>query len=202
MWGIQLLSLEDKVLWKGRFVLSGPFFGALDGERPEISPEAFIAPASVVVGRVRVGARSSVWYGSVLRGDDAEIVVGEYSNIQDLSLLHADPGFPAVVGDRVTVGHRAIVHGATVEDDVLVGMGAILLNGAVIGSGSVVAAGAVVTPGTEVPPGSLVAGIPGKVVREVRDGDRAMIQHGSESYVKKSNLHSFVEPLDLEDVTQ
>ncbi len=182
--------------------MSGPFFGALDDERPEISPEAFIAPASVVVGRVRIGARSSVWYGSVLRGDDAEIVVGEDSNIQDLSLLHADPGFPAAVGDRVTVGHRAIVHGATVEDDVLVGMGAILLNGAVIGSGSVVAAGAVVTPGTEVPPGSLVAGIPGKVVREVRDGDRAMIQHGAESYVKKSNLHRSVELLDLEDVTR
>ena len=182
--------------------MSGPFFGALDDERPEISPEAFIAPASVVVGRVRIGARSSVWYGSVLRGDDAEIVVGKDSNIQDLSLLHADPGFPAIVGDRVTVGHRAVVHGATVEDDVLVGMGAILLNGAVIGSGSVVAAGAVVTPGTEVPPGSLVAGIPGKVVREVRDGDRAMIQHAAESYVKKSNLHRSVEPLDLEDVTR
>lgn len=182
--------------------MSGPFFGALDDERPEISPEAFIASASVVVGRVRIGARSSVWYGSVLRGDDAEIVVGEDSNIQDLSLLHADPGFPAIVGDRVTVGHRAIVHGATVEDDVLVGMGAILLNGAVIGSGSVVAAGAVVTPGTEVPPGSLVAGIPGKVVREVRDGDRTMIQHGAESYVKKSNLHRSVELLDLEDVTR
>lgn len=178
-----------------------PFFGALDGNRPAVAPDAFIAPAAVVVGRVRIGARSSVWYGSVPRGDDEEIMVGEDSNIQDLSLLHADPGYPAVVGDRVTVGHRAIVHGATVEDDVLVGMGAILLNGARIGSGSVVAAGAVVTPGTEVPVGSLVAGIPAKVVREARDGDRAMIQHGFESYVKKSGVHRAVEPLSPSEVT-
>lgn len=178
-----------------------PFFGALDGHRPEVAPDAFVAPAAVVVGRVKIGARSSVWYGSVLRGDDEEITIGDDSNVQDLSLLHADPGFPAIVGDRVTVGHRAIIHGATVEDDVLVGMGAILLNGARIGSGSVVAAGAVVTPGTEVPEGSLVAGLPAKVIREARDGDRAMIQHGSESYVKKSDVHRNVEPLGAEEVT-
>jgi carbonic anhydrase/acetyltransferase-like protein (isoleucine patch superfamily) len=109
----------------------------------------------------------------VLRGDE-EIVIGEDTNVQDLSMMHADPGFPAVLEDRVTVGHRAIVHGATVEDDVLVGMGAILLNGARIGSGSVIAAGAVVTPGTEIPENSLVVGLPAKVVREVRDSDRQM----------------------------
>jgi len=177
-----------------------PFFGALDGHRPEIAPDAFIAHAAVVVGRVRIGARSSVWYGSVLRGDDEEIVVGADTNVQDLSLMHADPGFPAVLGDRVTVGHKVIVHGATVEDDVLVGMGAILLNGARIGSGSVVAAGAVVTPGTEVPEGSLVAGLPGKVIREVRDSDREMIQHAFQSYVKKSAVHREVEPLTADDV--
>lgn len=177
-----------------------PFFGALDGHRPGISPDAFIAPATVVVGRVRIGARSSVWYGSVLRGDDEEILIGEDTNIQDLSLMHADPGFPAVLGDRVTVGHRVIVHGATVQDDVLIGMGAILLNGAKIGSGSVVAAGAVVTPGTEVPEGSLVAGLPGKVLREVRDSDREMIQHAYGSYVKKSGVHREAEPLTAEDV--
>jgi carbonic anhydrase/acetyltransferase-like protein (isoleucine patch superfamily) len=182
--------------------LQEPFFGALEGHRPEVSGDAFVAPAAVVVGRVRIGARSSVWYGTVLRGDDEDIVVGQDSNIQDLSLIHADPGYPAVVGDRVTVGHRAIVHGATVEDDVLVGMGAILLNGARIGSGSVVAAGAVVTPGTEVPEGSLVAGLPAKVIREARDGDRAMIQHGFQSYVKKSGVHREVEPLGAEEVTR
>lgn len=178
-----------------------PFFGALDGHRPEIAGDAFIAATAVVVGRVRIGTRSSVWYGSVLRGDDEEIFIGEDSNIQDLSMLHADPGFPAVVGDRVTVGHRAIVHGATVEDDALIGMGAILLNGARIGSGSVIAAGAVVTPGTEVPEGSLVAGLPAKVIREVRESDREMIRRGSESYVKKSGLHREIEPLDAGEVT-
>ena len=177
-----------------------PFFAALDGHRPGIAADAFIAPGAVVVGRVRVGARSSVWYGSVLRGDDEEIVVGEETNVQDLTLVHADPGFPAVLGDRVTVGHRAIVHGATVEDDVLVGMGAILLNGARIGSGSVVAAGAVVTPGTEVPENSLVAGLPAKVIREVRDADREMIGHAYKSYVKKSSVHREAELLGGADV--
>jgi carbonic anhydrase/acetyltransferase-like protein (isoleucine patch superfamily) len=144
-------------------------------------------------------ARSSVRYRSVLRGDE-EIVIGEDTNVQDLSMMHADPGFPAVLEDRVTVGHRAIVHGATVEDDVLVGMGAILLNGARIGSGSVIAAGAVVTPGTEIPENSLVVGLPAKVVREVRDSDRQMIRHASESYVRKSEVHRGVEPLSAQEV--
>ena len=178
-----------------------PFFGALDGHKPGVAESAFVAANAVVVGRVRIGERSSVWYGSVLRGDDEEISVGEDSNIQDLSMVHADPGFPAEIGDRVTVGHRAIVHGATVEDDVLVGMGAILLNGCRIGSGSVVAAGAVVTPGTEVPEGSLVAGLPAKVIREARESDREMIQHASESYVRKSEVHRRLEPLSLREVT-
>jgi carbonic anhydrase/acetyltransferase-like protein (isoleucine patch superfamily) len=180
--------------------LQEPFFGAIDSHRPQIAEDAFIAPATVVVGRVRIGARSSVWYGSVLRGDDEEIVVGEDSNVQDLSVMHADPGYPAVLGDRVTVGHRAIVHGATVEDDVLIGMGAILLNGARIGSGSVVAAGAVVTLGAEIPPASLVAGIPAKVLRPVRESDTAMIGHAFESYVRKSGVHREVEALSLREV--
>ena len=165
-----------------------PFFGAIDSHRPQIAEDAFIAPATVVVGRVRIGARSSVWYGSVLRGDDEEIVVGEDSNVQDLSVMHADPGYPAVLGDRVTVGHRAIVHGARVEDDVLIGMG------------SVIAAGAVVTPGAEIPPASLVAGIPAKVLRPVRESDTAMIGHAFESYVRKSGVHREVEALSLREV--
>ena len=177
-----------------------PFFGAIESHRPQIAEDAFIAPATVVVGRVRIGARSSVWYGSVLRGDDEEIVVGEDTNVQDLCVLHADPGYPAVLGDRVTVGHRAIVHGARVEDDVLIGMGAIQLNGARIGSGSVIAAGAVVTLGAEIPPASLVAGIPAKVLRPVRESDTAMIGHAFESYVRKSGVHREVEALSLREV--
>ena len=177
-----------------------PFFGAIESRRPQIAEDAFVAPATVVVGRVRIGARSSVWYGSVLRGDDEEIIIGEDSNVQNLSVMHADPGYPAVLGDRVTMGHRAIVHRARVEDDVLIGMGAILLNGAKIGSGSVIAAGAVVTPGTEIPPASLVAGIPAKVLRPVRESDTAMIGRAFESYVRKSGVHREVEPLGLREV--
>jgi carbonic anhydrase/acetyltransferase-like protein (isoleucine patch superfamily) len=180
--------------------LQEPFFGAIDSRRPQIADGAFIAPAAVVVGRVRIGARSSVWYGSVLRGDDEEIIIGDDTNVQDLSVMHADPGYPAVLGDRVTVGHRAIVHGARVEDDVLIGMGAILLNGAKVGSGSVIAAGAVVTPGAEIPPASLVAGIPAKVLRPVRESDTAMIGHAFESYVRKSGIHREVEALSLREV--
>lgn len=167
-----------------------PFFGALDGHRPQIAQSAFVAPATVVVGRVTIGRRSSVWYGSVLRGDDEEIVLGEDSNVQDLSMMHADPGYPAVLGNRVTIGHRVM----------LIGMGAVLLNGVRIGSGSVVAAGAVVTPGTEIPENSLVAGLPAKVIRDVRDSDREMIRHAFESYVRKSDVHREVETLSAEEV--
>lgn len=182
--------------------MNEPFFGKIGGHSPDIASDAYIAPMTTVVGRVRIGARSSVWYGCVLRADDEEVVVGAGCNVQDLSLMHSDPGFPAVLGDRVSVGHRAIVHGARVEDDALVGMGATLLNGVSIGSGSVVAAGAVVTPGTEVPPGSLVAGVPAKVVREARESDREMISHTHESYLRKSDLHAGVESLSFDEVSR
>ena len=176
-----------------------PFFGALDGHRTQIAESAFVAPATVVVGRVRISALQCTVQERAA-GYDEEIVIGEDTNVQDLSMMHADPGFPAVLEDRVTVGHRAIVHGATVEDDVLVGMGAILLNGARIGSGSVIAAGTVVTPGTEIPENSLVVGLPAKVVREVRNSDRQMIRHASESYVRKSEVHRGVEALSAQEV--
>lgn len=179
-----------------------PFFGKIDGHAPSIAPDAFIAPMTTVVGRVKVGARSSVWYGCVLRADDGEVVIGEGCNVQDLSLMHSDPGFPAVLGDRVSVGHRAIVHGATVEADALVGMGATLLNGVRVGSGSIVAAGAVVTPGTEIPPNSLAAGVPAKVVREARKSGREMISHTHESYLRKSEVHGSVEAVSFEEVSR
>lgn len=177
-----------------------PFFGALDGHQPKIASDAFIAPGVTVLGRVEVGARSSIWYGSVVRGDDEDIVIGEDCNVQDLCMLHADPGFPTKLGNEVSVGHRAIVHGASVEDNVLIGMGAILLNGVRVGSGSVVAAGAVITPGTEIPEKSLVAGLPAKVVRPVREADTEMIRHASDSYVRKSSLHRKVKHLELREV--
>lgn len=179
-----------------------PFFGKIDGYTPNIAADAFIAPMATVVGRVKVGARSSVWYGCVLRADDEEVVIGAECNVQDLSLMHADPGFPTVLGDRVSVGHRAIIHSAIVEDDVLIGMGATLLNGVRIGSGSIVAAGAVVTPRTEIPPNSFAAGIPARVVREARESDRDMISLAHESYLRKSETHRPVEALSLEEVSR
>lgn len=180
--------------------LSEPFFGELDGYQPQIASDAFVAPNVTIVGRVTIGKCSSVWYGSVIRGDDENIVIGEDCNVQDLCLLHADPGFPTKLGNKVTVGHRVIVHGAKVEDEVLIGMGAILLNGAHVGSGSVIAAGAVVTPGTEIPEESLVAGLPAKVVRPVREADKEMIQQASDSYVQKSDLHRKVKQMNLKEV--
>lgn len=179
-----------------------PFFGKIDGYVPNIAADAFIAPTATVVGQVKVGAKSSVWYGCVLRADDEEVVIGEECNVQDLTMMHADPGFPAILGNRVSIGHRAIIHGATVEDDALVGMGATVLNGVRVGSGSIVAAGAVVTPGTEIPPNSLAAGVPAKVIREARDGDREMISHTHQSYLHKSEVHRPVEALSLQEVSR
>lgn len=140
---------------------------------PDIDPDAFLAETAVVAGQVRLAAGASVWFGSVLRSEVESITVGADTNIQDLSVVHTDPGSPVVLGDRVTVGHRAVLHGCTVEDDALIGMGAVVLNGAVIGRGAVVAAGAVVTQGTVVPEMALVAGVPAKVLdRPVPDVPR------------------------------
>ena len=148
-----------------------------------VDPTAFIAPGAVVLGDVTIGAESSVWYNAVARGDAGAIRIGRQTNVQDLCLLHADPGFPCSLGDRVTLGHAAIVHGATVADDVLIGMGAIVMNGAKIGAGSLIAVRSLVLEGVEIPPGSVVMGSPGKVVRPVSDRDRELIRHAAEHYV-------------------
>ncbi|MEM9824989.1 MAG: gamma carbonic anhydrase family protein [Planctomycetota bacterium] len=150
----------------------------------QIDPTAFVAANATVVGDVTVGAESSLWFGVVARGDVEAIRIGRQSNIQDNSVLHGDPGEPCIIGDRVTVGHAAIVHGATVGDDVLVGMRAVILNGAEIGSGSLIAAGAIVTEGTIVPPGSLVLGVPAKIRGPVQPTHQEMIRHGAEHYVQ------------------
>ncbi len=133
----------------------------------QIHPTAFIASTAAVMGDVTLGEDTSVWYCAVLRGDMAPIVIGAQSNIQDGSIVHVDAGVPCIVGSRVAVGHRVILHGCTVEDDCLIAMGSVLLNGVRIGAGSVVAAGAVVPEGMQVPPGSLVMGVPGRIVRPV-----------------------------------
>jgi carbonic anhydrase/acetyltransferase-like protein (isoleucine patch superfamily) len=153
--------------------------------RPKIDDDAFVAPTAVVVGAVTMGPRSSIWYGAVARADASTIEIGEGSNVQDDCTLHSDEGFPLVIGRGVTVGHNVVLHGARVDDDVLVGMGSIVMNGAHIGSGSIVAAGAVVTPGTEVPPGSVVGGIPAKVLRPATDDDLAHIRGNAASYTER-----------------
>jgi len=154
-----------------------------------IHPTAFIAPSAVVLGEVTLGARSSIWYQCVVRADMAPISVGEDSNIQDLSMVHVDDGVPCAVGRRVGVGHRAILHGCTVEDECLIGMGAILLNHVRVGAGSVVGAGAVLTEGMEVPPGSLVLGVPARVIRPVDDVLRRRISGTWRHYVELSRRH-------------
>lgn len=141
------------------------------------------------MGDVTLGPHASVWYHAVLRGDMAPIVVGEATNIQDGTIVHVDEGKPALIGARVGVGHRVILHGCTVEDECLIGMGSVLLNGVRIGTGSVVAAGAVVPEGIEVPPGSLVMGVPGRVVRPVDDVLRARIRDTWQHYVAEAERH-------------
>ncbi|MCZ7461611.1 gamma carbonic anhydrase family protein [Streptomyces sp. WMMC940] len=162
---------------------------AVGGKEPVISPEAFTAPTSVVIGDVTMAAGASVWYHTVLRADCGPIVLGADSNIQDNCTVHVDPGFPVTVGARVSVGHNAVLHGCTVEDDVLVGMGATVLNGAHIGAGSLVAAQALVPQGMRVPPGSLVAGVPAKVRRELTDEEREGIKLNAAMYLELAEGH-------------
>jgi len=155
-----------------------------------IDPTAFIAPGAQVLGAVSLGRTASVWYNAVIRADMEPITIGDESNIQDLSVLHVDEGVPCSIGRRVGVGHRAILHGCTVEDECLIGMGAILLNNVRVGSGSVIAAGAVLTEGTEIPPGSLVVGVPGRVVRPVDGALQARIRTTWEHYVTLAQEHA------------
>ena len=150
----------------------------------KIDPSAFIHPAAIVTGDVTIGARVSVWPTAVLRGDSEAITIGDDSNVQDGTIVHVDDGLPTTIGKRVAIGHRAIVHGATIEDDCLIAMGAILLNGVHVGSGSIVGAGAVCREGMRVPLNSLVLGVPAKVVRETTPEDRDRIRHTVESYLE------------------
>jgi carbonic anhydrase/acetyltransferase-like protein (isoleucine patch superfamily) len=169
------------------------------GRRPRIDPEAFVAPTAVVVGDVRVAAGAGVWYHAVLRGDAESITVGAQTNIQDNCTVHADPGFPAVIGERVSVGHNAVLHGCTVEDDVLIGMGATVLNGAHVEAGSLVGAGAVVPQGMRVPAGSLVAGVPARVRRRLTGEERASITSNAQGYLLLADGHRGARPVGREE---
>lgn len=162
---------------------------ALSGQVPRLGPGAFVHEAAEVIGRVTLGARSSVWPRAVIRGDTEDIVVGEDANVQDGAVLHVDPGFPCTLGDRVTVGHLACVHGCTVEEESLIGIGAVVLNGARIGAGSIVGAGAVVPEGLAIPEGSMVLGIPGRVVRALGDAEREGLRASAARYVAMIEVH-------------
>lgn len=153
-----------------------------------IHPTAYVFPQTFLSGEVHIAEECSVWPMCVLRGDRVPITIGPRSNIQDGCIIHGDPGFPVTIGTRCTLGHGAIVHGAVLEDEVMVGIGAVVLNGAVIGHGSVVGARALVTEGLQVPPGSLVLGIPGKA-RPISDELRARIPRTAEGYVRRKERY-------------
>jgi carbonic anhydrase/acetyltransferase-like protein (isoleucine patch superfamily) len=163
--------------------------GSLGDVVPSIHPEAWIAPGAIVIGRVTLDRAASVWYGAVLRADEAEIVVGAECNIQDLCCLHVDQGEPVVLAERTSLGHGARVHGAQVGTGALVGIGAIVLGRARIGAGSLVAAGTVVLPDTRVPAGVLFAGVPGRIVRELTAADRESFARTPDSYVRRAAQH-------------
>ncbi|WP_395716910.1 gamma carbonic anhydrase family protein [Prosthecobacter sp.] len=158
-------------------------------ENPSLAEGVFIAPGAVVIGAVEMGAQSSVWYGSVLRGDINRIVIGPQSNVQDGSVLHVSDDFACILGERVSVGHRAVVHACTVDDEVLVGMGAIIMDGAQVGARSVIAAGSLVTKGMIIPEGSLVVGAPARVARMLTPEERAANARLALKYVEISRRY-------------
>lgn len=161
----------------------------ISGATPSITETTFVAPTAALTGDVVLGEQSSAFYGASVRGDSAPIRVGDRSNLQDNVSVHADTGFPCTIGDDVSVGHNAVVHGATVEDGCLIGMSSSVMNGAVIGEQSLVAAGALVTEGTVVPPRSLIAGVPAKVRRELTEEELENLKRNSRIYVEKNQMH-------------
>lgn len=158
-------------------------------EAEKAHPSAWIAEGAIVVGDVYLGEEASVWFNAVIRGDTETLRIGARSNIQDLSMLHADPGFPVIIGEDCTIGHRVIVHGAKIGNGSLIGMGAILLNGAEIGEQSLVGAGALVTQGKKFPPRSLILGSPAKIVRKLTETDLQSIAASSAHYVENAKKH-------------
>lgn len=160
---------------------------ALDGVSPQLpeSGDVWLAPDSHIIGQVVLSEGVSVWFGSVLRGDNEPIHIGAGTNLQEQTVIHVDPGFPCTIGQNCTIGHKAMIHGCTIGDGSLIGMGATVLNGARIGNGCLIGAGALVTEGKEIPDGSLVMGMPGKVVRPTTDDQRAANLRTAENYQRR-----------------
>lgn len=164
-------------------------FIALGDLEPQVDETAYVAQGAVLIGRVTVGPEASIWFNAVLRGDGESIGVGRGSNVQDGAVIHTDPGFPCTIGDRVTVGHNAILHGCSIADDATVGMGATVLNGARVGKGALVAANALVPEGMEIPERTLVAGVPARPRRELSDEEVARFRQGTEGYVRRRAIY-------------
>ena len=158
---------------------------------PRLGEGAFVAPSASVIGDVIIGARSSIWYGAVLRGDVESIRIGDETSIQDNTVIHVDSsGFSTVVGNRVTVGHSVVLHGCRVDDNALIGIGSIVLNGAEVGEGAMVAAGSLVTPGTKIPAGMLALGSPARVKRPLTEEEKHHVQLGVENYIRLGREHA------------
>lgn len=162
----------------------------VDGFAPQLGSDAWAAPSADLIGDVRLGARASVWFGAVVRAYNTPIVVGEDSNIQDGAIGHSDPGLPLTIGARVTVGHQAILHGCTIGDDCLIGMGAKLLNGAILEPECLVGAGALITEGKRFSSGSLIVGSPARVVRQLTDAEKAALRISAAHYAEKAARYS------------
>lgn len=176
-------------------IAAGASVLALPERTPSIPDDAFVADGARVIGDVRLSPGASVWYNAVLRADSAPIVIGRDSNVQDNVSVHVDDGHPVNIGAKVSIGHNAVVHGCTIGDGSLVGMGAVILSGAVIGDGCLIAGGAVVLGGTEVPEGSLVAGVPAKVRRALSDEERAELVANADIYLKHAQTHAAASPV-------
>lgn len=162
---------------------------SIGGKKPQISSNTFIAPTSSIIGDVKIGSGVGVWYGAVIRSDSNSTVIGDRSNVQDNSVLHTEHAHPLTIGSDVTIGHRAIVHGCTIGDRVLIGMGSIIMNGAQISDDCIVGAGALVTENTQVPPKSLVLGAPAKVKRELTNDEVALIKKASKHYEELAQIY-------------
>jgi carbonic anhydrase/acetyltransferase-like protein (isoleucine patch superfamily) len=157
----------------------------IDGSAPQVDG-AWVAPSADLIGDVRLGARTSVWFGAVIRADNTPILIGKESNIQDAAIGHSDPGFPLTIGARVTVGHQAILHGCTIADDCLIGMGAKILNGAVLEPECLVGAGALITEGKHFASGSLIVGSPARVIRQLTDAEKHALRVSAAHYAEKA----------------
>lgn len=157
---------------------------------PLLAPDAWVAPSADLIGEVSLGARASVWFGAVLRGDNTPLILGDETNFQDGAIGHSDPGFALSIGARVTVGHQAILHGCSVSDDCLIGMGARILNGAVIETECIVGAGALITEGKHFKAGSLIIGAPARAVRDVTKEERALIRQSAAHYAAKAGRYA------------